>query len=32
MPGKEISDVPFRTEKEEYLGAYHLAKNSGNFG
>ena len=30
--GKEISDVPFRTEKEEYKGAYHLARKSGNFG
>ena len=30
--GKEISDVPFRTEKEEYRGAYHLARKSGNFG
>ena len=31
--GKEISAIPFRTEKEEYLwGAYHLARKSGNFG
>ena len=33
--GKEISAVPFRKEKEEYLwrylGAYHLARKSGNF-